>query len=830
MKKTIYNLKRIIAFLLSVTIISASLPYNASAEEEIVTETVVETPVETETEAATETPVETETETVAETPVETETEPATEVQVETETEPVAEALNLSETQIDSEEVSVQSEDDFYQGENVAETLDTSAENATETLSGTPAESPAETQPVIGDSVSRSGAGDNAEDSTPDQTLLGGAGAEKTYVTPTVDISDVGEINSPQNGAEIGYNFTFKEQGESDASKVYSAYVYGYGVDQTTLTELAKAYFYGIQGANYEYASVKNINFVDAEKHSVDFNYNDSVIHYYNEELDSELCWAYAASDALYQAGWTKYFDAGIFNVEGSASSYFQSEDDLVEYAAYCFNNAAGYEREFWNWIFTGNYDCPDDLRYGLDPNDQLLNAYYTNSIFEEIDFYENAENKAKQKQCVYNTLNRLATCHDATTAGIYYDAGGGHAVSLTGFIKDSTGEPVALIFADPDNGVCDTNEPNDPRLKSNIYTVYPIKYSTIYIKGGGWTEGYVFSSGFGDKDDTLLGELSVISNSSNKTKVNASKIPVETRGISDSFDNSKEYYFNSDYTFYIPVNASFLSYYDINKIKYSLYDEEGTLIADTSVACSKDTLAQMVSENVTELSLTFESALKDLSNGKYHVEATIDKECFYGNYGWFALKANGGAGYFDKLVDTWITLYRQATEPDNDEKESESVNINIEPIQNKKNQLTETEIAILNATSAAIVQEIISQMDGDYPTEQAKAHVQETVTDILKALAKDEEAIAKFAAAGIDLSNKDIRNLKVVSSVNAGELKSGKLTLSMRKYGNLKLDSTFALIKLANGRTMYVKVKVGVNGDIEIDVPESAKEISVFSL
>lgn len=630
-----------------------------------------------------------------------------------------------------------------------------------------------------------------------------------YTISDVKIVKVEEQSSLVNGAQNGYKFTFNKI--EDATKIYSAHVYGNGVDEDVLKELAAAYFNGLNGID---SSVENDEFTDAEKHSENHNYSD---------YDSDLCWVYAASDAAWQTGWTRLFDAGIFNVGDNASAYFKSEDDLTDYAAYCMNNYAGYESDFWEWLFTGEFKDSDTImKYGTDVDDQLLYAYYSEDLFKRI-FISDTEESFNYVEKSFNSsyLDDVAAKKAAATLGIYYvykeplEAAGGHALSLTGYISDSEGNPVAVILADPDDSVKSQDEPDDPRLKKNKYEVDPIILEEI--KGKNY-----YSITPNNYYYTLLSDMFVLANSDNKTKVNASRIPLEQRGISASFNNSGEYSFDSDYSFSIPVSPSFLSYYDINSIKYKLYDEAGNLVTDALFSSSKSNWKQMIQDQKSEISLYFEDALRNLSDGKYRLEAFIDQECFYGNYGWFASKANDGAGYFDKLVDTWITLFRYIPESRKDD-ESDT---------GKSNDTSSNGIASeeVKAYQEEVLQAIVREITTDLSNENVKDTVKEVLTDLMKALAKDEAAIAKISVIGIDLSKVDIKDLKVVAFASINAPKAGKMVLSGKSLAKLNKDKAFAMIKLADGTTCYVKINVKADGSIEMDVPQNAKELTLLSL
>lgn len=467
----------------------------------------------------------------------------------------------------------------------------------------------------------------------------GSGEYNSYTADDVNIIIEKASENSLNGMQNNYKFSFAT---ASGEARYSAYVYGEGVNEDICKSIASAYFNGAT-ETIERNKIINDSLVDADKTSVNKEYNVG--------YDSKLCWAYAAADALWQSDWVKKINAGVFNVDGSAADYFRSVDDLTSYAAYNFTDTVGDEYGYWRWLFTGNY-LAENLKHGFDADDALLSEYYGLGLYRKNILsasYENTE--------LNDTLNYIENNNVAASLGIYHKGGGGHAVSLVGFIRDDAGNPVAVIIADPDDAV--PYNPDDSSGKFNAYCVYPIEY-VLDGDSGTWefklptTEYYTY--------DAKIGDVSLIIDSEDAYKVNESIIPMSIRAISDDFDNDLEYFMDDSYTFDIPLNFDFLSFYDINKLKYRLFNDEDEKISESTIEYNKGEWKELLNTGAVNITLYFDNTLSGLNDGKYRIQVDIDKDCFFGNYGWFAERYNGGEGYFDRLVNVWINLFREIQE------------------------------------------------------------------------------------------------------------------------------------------------------------------------
>lgn len=651
---------------------------------------------------------------------------------------------------------------------------------------------------------------------------GGAGSDggdggqsiRKYQEGSIKITD--RPSNPADGVQNDYGFSFKS--DADDEVTYYGYVYGMGVNENVCELLAKSYFDAyINTSTQNKIIASNQEFIDANKSSVN--------HQYDNQYDSSLCWAYSASNALVQTEWIKKANAGIFNGDdGTAAQYFTSEDALASYAAYCLVNQGGNEGDFWNWIFKGD---SVNLKFGTDTDDALLHEYYADGLYGV-----NPVNKSTFDGLLKDYMINM---NAANTMDIYYPDGAGHAMSFNGFMFDKDSKPIAVIVTDPDDMVRLTDQPDDPALKSKAYSVYPIVYN-----GTNW----IFMPD--DTFDVHIGYMSTIMDSAGKEQLKASIVPEATRAISASFDNDSEYSMDGRYTFDVPLNFDFLSFYDINKLKYRVLNESDEIIAEKSVEKSKSQWKSLFDSNAVSVSLIFDEALGNAENGKYKIQVEIDKDCFFGNYGWFAEKSN----YFDKLVDVWVNLFRDKSIPSEPADDSSSTSEEPSAEENVDEAVYE---AVYTSAMETFLNEIISQIDVDYIkltsnvgkivefddanasntpiSENAiKENVRIIVRDILKLNAADANAVKAFKGVGINVANIDVQKLDVVLSTAVNVTKPCVARISSKNIGNLNYKEVIAMIKMSDGTYRYVKGTVLPDGRIEVSLPQNAVEMTIVSL
>lgn len=710
----------------------------------------------------------------------------------------------------------------------------------------------------------------------------GSGEHNSYTADDVNVIIEKAPENPLNGMQNNYKFSFTT---ASGEVRYSAYVYGEGVNEDICKSIASAYFNGAT-ETIERNKIINDSLVDSDKTSVNKEYNVG--------YDSNLCWAYAAADALWQSDWVKKFNAGVFNVDGSAADYFRSVDDLTSYAAYNLTDTVGDEYGYWRWMFTGNY-LAENLKHGFDADDALLSEYYGLGLYRK-----NILSASCESTELNDTLNYIENNNVAASLGIYHKGGGGHAVSLVGFIRDDAGAPVAVIIADPDDAV--PYDPDDSIGKFNAYCVYPIEY-VLDGDSGTWefklptTEYYTY--------DAKIGDVSLITDSEDAYKVNDSIVPMSIRAISDDFDNDLEYFMDDSYTFDIPLNFDFLSFYDINKLKYRLFNDEDEKISESTIEYNKGEWKELLNTGTVNITLYFDNTLSGLSDGKYRIQVDIDKDCFFGNYGWFAERYNGGEGYFDRLVNVWINLFREIQESNDMEGEQGDVQerpgISAEPGRTEELEenteqgtLTESiitedtieseaeisirqdqychdsnvedtsektisyiEDTIIDTVMKSVLNEIVSEIGINYfkiisrrdikaetsdklgeinvivstiDENNAREMIFTVISDLLRAAAKDKSAIELFKSSGMDAAVVDIWNLNVVMATRIAVNRTGLVRFSGGDIKFTQNDTVFAMIKLLDGRIKYRKGIVIEDGSVEFDLPDNISEIMVISI
>ena len=880
--------KRVAAAILAAALVLGGIPYSmhARADEEIAEETVaVEVDVPSETEASVDgdgiasSEVSTEVAPEETAPEETAEDNSGELMEAVVEEPVV----VEETEQSSEQVE-DKEDSVI--EQIAIALEYLIEKHTETNEQTDAveaqveevaSQPAEQEDLIEkqQSLMVEQAAEQVADNKGEGEGAGGAGGSSSRVLTAENFE---LLSSPKDSIYDGthnkfkFSFDFAEEKVDGAAKPYTAYVYGRGVNQEICEQLMQAYANVLATGkdNKVINSDKNEGFVDANKST-----DSQSVNYYNKGYDSRLCFAYSAGNALYQTKWINKTNAGIFNVDGSAAAYFGTEDDIADYSAYCFNDHGGDEQDYWLWMFTGLYGGVGSggrLRYGDDPDDALLSEYDDNDIYRQDDLDH------KGKDFLGKVLADMLADPDlpaANTVGIYFLSpnGGGHAMSLTGYIAGPDGYPAALIVADPDDMVADPKQPKAPEKKDKAYNVFPIQWNEADER---WEllqnpEEY----------DARIGDISTLVDSIGRNPDSSkSIIPTATRAISDNYSDDGDYSFDYTHTFEIPLNLDFLSFYDITTLKYRLLNDLNEELYSGKVEHTKSEWKSLIQNNAVSVSIGFGDTLENAADGKYKIQVEIDKDCFNGNYGWFAKKYNNGQGYFDRLVDTWVKLVNgmggdvpqdvPASTPvvddyifSEDISEVTSVESNSDKSAQEEQYIAAIENSMEEAVQESIVEaflnEIVAQLNVAYENlvlglyddvdvavdgvnvadgtvvlpisaQAVQENVKVVVSDLLMAKAQDENTLNMFKAYGIDLKKADVSKMNVVLSSSVKMTKAGKVVFSVKNRKFKSGDLVLAMIELNNGSVAYVKANVLPNGNLELVLPANVREITVIAL
>lgn len=236
-------------------------------------------------------------------------------------------------------------------------------------------------------------------------------------------------------------------------------------------------------------SLDDLAFIDAEKQYVirdeDGYYMDS---------DQDLCWAAAASNVLHYTGWGK-------------AAGFGSADYLLEHFAACFEDGGSRAEYGLDWFFNGYYraqswdvwpkvNATGRLAYGTFPG--YFPQYCAGDLIELVNVTDRPWN-------IERAMTALREgCGVSIGLGWYYDDGyrnGGHAITLWGYVKDISKNPVtdkeaycALIISDSDNNITGGS---DRRGAPDTLQVEPIGSASLAdmdtwcFYDYGWGDGYL---------------------------------------------------------------------------------------------------------------------------------------------------------------------------------------------------------------------------------------------------------------------------------------------------------------------------------------------------
>ena len=776
---------------------------------------------------------------------------------------------------------------------------------------------------------------------------GGEGTDVPVKQPVYDEeSDVKHNSKIEEGAGNYYEITFGSNDEDDTAK-YTIYVAGKGVDMEVCNELMKNFL------NSSSAPVINPNLVDTEKNST-YTYDEegNLIQTYvknttgnadsiktvidiggGEEAevyyDSRLCWAMAASSVIYQTNWMEYSNAGIFNtlLEGyedseNAIGYFQTSDDIADYARYCWGDEGNYTADFYGWLFSGKSTYENDelvnrTRFGYDANDALLSGYemgysydYKDDIAKRVEDYNlkgnvldmtgnpylddgsyfnyySIINKELISDEVLKKLNYSSywNWYNAETDESFYglqmgdltiewgegDSAGAHAITYNGYVTDEAGNVVAVIITDPDDSV--NEEPNLGRDKSNQYFLQVIDYR----------DNKYYIGDLGEETDTYISGINyvplVLSESSHTRPVyditKQVKYPEVTSAIRESNIVKSEYNTNEDIE--VALNFDFLEFYDIDKLKFTIKDSEGNDIRSEYLEYSKEYWRNCIDSGLESLKIGLGS-IEGEAGTSYSAQLSIDSTCFNGNYGWFAERAKYSS---DLLTDVLIKIVTEDTGAgDGDGGDGSSDDLNggsdndsdgdndsgsdagdgsdsgadnkpvIQVIPSDKDDDEGNSSDSNESGSAGNTNNIVTTPDADklvffYPVtggetsdvvlsvpkdEEKKYTARDVSHDMFNALAGDEYLVKVFSSAGVDVSHVSLSSLDIAYSTKILSGNVGTMVVNPAKVSFRLGDNLFAAIRLSNGRVVYVKVIVLPNGNLVIQVPDNATEVSIFKV
>lgn len=233
---------------------------------------------------------------------------------------------------------------------------------------------------------------------------------------------------------------------------------------------------------YSYIEFENINFIDSEKWSTDMYV----------EYDSQLCWAAAASNAIWESGWANEVINPLTNRK------FASSDEIFTYFATYFEDKEGNEFYGIQWFMDAIYlpNSMEDWSHLTQEDEKYarVNGYGTGEVqpglLEEycvdslLDYVLLSNDNQVNIQKLPSLLQNSSVGMTVRFIDEFGEYSGGHAITVMGVIVDETKEGidqyVALLIADSDNNPADRdifplNIEQATEVKSqqpNIYTMY----------------------------------------------------------------------------------------------------------------------------------------------------------------------------------------------------------------------------------------------------------------------------------------------------------------------------------------------------------------------
>lgn len=193
------------------------------------------------------------------------------------------------------------------------------------------------------------------------------------------------------------------------------------------------------GYPYGYDSVVDPEIVDAEKYGV-------------EGYDANLCWAAAASDVLWNAGYPQHAINPLTN------EVFKSEDEVFDFFRTSFTDVGGDQEAGIRYFIDGVYPYQDnadisqlketapDINGGLIPE---INA--SDVIFRTDDDGDLSTNMFETYESLVGDYEGSATLGVGFWNESKQEYSGAHAITLVSLEKDEAGNYTGLWVVDSDN-------------------------------------------------------------------------------------------------------------------------------------------------------------------------------------------------------------------------------------------------------------------------------------------------------------------------------------------------------------------------------------------
>ena len=369
------------------------------------------------------------------------------------------------------------------------------------------------------------------------TICAGCGGSDVGSGATAEIS-IGFIANCSMAGDLNLgriDWDFSDTDGNTYTAVVSGLVGSKGMDAAEMEAFAKdisEHFAGGSTALVEEG--ENYTLVDAEKYGGKDNSSRSSFAPYG---DANLCWAASTADMLMISGWSDglnedeilsefteaYFDDGAYQDTGI--KYFLNGMNIDQSAA----EKAGKDGAR-NAVFVDNESTDllsaTQVRHPGDNNGKLVNPGHYNDIAAENAFAKYDTSKYEVTD-LEKTIIHAVDNDDAVGISIVFYNGdsrvGVHALTVTGYIKDSDGKLVALIIADSDNDIDLKAEYGDSaeatlterRGRANTYTMY-LAGSFGHMEHDYITlADYKFSNPKMKYDNAVIQQITVLKNAAN---------------------------------------------------------------------------------------------------------------------------------------------------------------------------------------------------------------------------------------------------------------------------------------------------------------------------
>lgn len=369
------------------------------------------------------------------------------------------------------------------------------------------------------------------------TICAGCGGSDVGSGATADVT-VGSIEGSAMAGDLylgRIKWDFNDSDGNSYEGVISGLVGGKNLDEESMSYIVdniSAHYAGGSTALVEEG--ESYTLVDAEKYGGKDNSSKSSGTPYG---DANLCWAASTADMLKLSGWSDgmsedeilsefteaYFDDGAYQDTGI--KYFLNGMNIDQSAA----EKAGKDGAR-NAVFVDNESSDllssTQVRHPGDNNGKLVNPGHYNDTAAENVFAKYDTSKYEVADLEKTIIHAIDNDDAVGISIVFYNGDsrvGVHALTITGYIKDSDGKLVALIIADSDNDIELKTEYGDSaestlterRGRANTYTMY-LTGSFSHLEHEYITlSDYKFSNPKMKYDNAVVQQITVIKNAAN---------------------------------------------------------------------------------------------------------------------------------------------------------------------------------------------------------------------------------------------------------------------------------------------------------------------------